>query len=154
MSAEQGSCARLLALIETMRLSSREVSLPGIVLFLHVCEHDGISIKDLVYLSGYGESLVSRAVDRLHASDPPGRPEGLGGSLVAVTRHPDDGRRRLVFLTEAGRALKLRIERASRSRCPAADHADIKCRALDIRHCLGAAFHQVPFFVAKCANAS
>ena len=112
MHAERGSCARLLALIETMRLSSRDVSLPGIVLFLHVCEHDGISIKDLVYLSGYGESLVSRAVERLHASDPPGRPEGLDGSLVAVTRHPEDGRRRLVFLTEAGRQLKLRIERA------------------------------------------
>jgi len=109
--AERGSCARLLALIETMRLSSRDVSLPGIVLFLHVCERDGISIKDLVYLSGYGESLVSRAVDRLRGADDSGRLEGFGGALVEVTRHPQDGRRRLVFLTEAGRALKLRIER-------------------------------------------
>ena len=112
MLAEQSSCARLLALIETMRLSSRDVSLPGIVLFLHVCERDGISIKDLVYLSGYGESLVSRAIDRLRGVDDSGRLEDLGGALVSVTRHPEDGRRRLVFLTEAGRQLKVRIANA------------------------------------------
>ena len=111
MLAERGSCARLLALIETMRLSSRDVSLPGIVLFLQVCERDGISIKDLVYLSGYSESLVSRAVDRLREADASKRLEGLGGALVSVTRHPEDGRRRLVYLTEAGRRLKHRIER-------------------------------------------
>lgn len=111
MLAEQGSCARLLVLIETMRLSSRDVSLPGVVLFLHVCDRDGISIKDLVYLSGYGESLVSRAVDRLRGADGAGRLKDLGGALVSVTKHPQDGRRRLVFLTEAGRRLKLRIER-------------------------------------------
>jgi DNA-binding MarR family transcriptional regulator len=108
--AQQGSCARLLVLIEAVRLSSRDVSLPGIVLFLHICDRDGISIKDLVYLSGYGESLVSRAVDRLSGANGAGRLKDLGGALVSVTRHPEDGRRRLIFLTEAGRRLKLRVE--------------------------------------------
>ena len=109
--AELGSCARLLALIDAVRLSSRDVSLPGIVLFLHICEHDGIPIKDLVYLSGYGESLVSRAVDRLCGEGDPARLDGLGGALVTVVRHPNDGRRRLVYLTDAGKMLKMRIER-------------------------------------------
>lgn len=112
MAAELGPCGRLLALIEAVRLSSRDVSLPGVVLFLHVCERDGISIKDLVYLSGYGESLVSRAVDRLRGVDGSGKLKELGGALVTVTRHPEDGRRRLVYLTEAGHALKQRISRA------------------------------------------
>jgi DNA-binding MarR family transcriptional regulator len=112
MTAERGPCARLLALIEAMRLSSRDVSLPGVVLFLHVCERDGIAIKDLVYLSGYSESLVSRAVDRLRGVNDGGKLTDLGGALVTVTRHPGDGRRRLVYLTEAGRALKERVERA------------------------------------------
>lgn len=110
--ADAGPCARLLALIEAMRLSSRDVSLPGVVLFLHVCERDGISIKDLVYLSGYGESLVSRAVDRLRGVDAVGKLVDLGGALVSVARHPEDGRRRLVFLTDAGKALKARVEQA------------------------------------------
>jgi DNA-binding MarR family transcriptional regulator len=112
MAAELDPCARLLALIEAVRLSSREVSLPGVVLFLHICEHDGISIKDLVYLSGYSESLVSRAVDRLRGADDMEKLNELGGALVTVTRHPEDGRRRLVYLTEAGRKLKTRITRA------------------------------------------
>jgi DNA-binding MarR family transcriptional regulator len=107
--AEPGSCARLLALIDALRVSSRDVSLPGVILFLHVCENDGIAIKDLVYLSGYGESLVSRAVDRLRGE---GNVAGFGGALVTVSRHPEDGRRRLVYLTEAGRALKARIDNA------------------------------------------
>jgi hypothetical protein len=83
--AEPGSCARLLALIDALRVSSRDVSLPGVILFLHVCENDGIAIKDLVYLSGYGESLVSRAVDRLRGE---GNVAGFGGALVTVSRHP------------------------------------------------------------------
>jgi DNA-binding MarR family transcriptional regulator len=112
MTAEAGSCARLLALIDSMRLSSRDVSLPGVVLFLHVCEHDGISIKELVYLSGYSESLVSRAIDRLRGIGTERKLDDLGGALVTIARHPEDGRRRLVFLTEAGRALKARIGRA------------------------------------------
>ncbi len=112
MAADQAPCTRLLALIDAVRLSSRDVSLPGVVLFLHVCEHDGIAIKDLVYLSGYGESLVSRAVDRLRGTDAAGKLADLGGALVTVSRHPEDGRRRLVFLTDAGHRLKARIDRA------------------------------------------
>lgn len=112
MAADLGPCARLLALIEAVRLSSRDVSLPGVVLFLHICEHDGISIKDLVYLSSYGESLVSRAVDRLRGAEGSAKLDELGGALVTVARHPEDGRRRLVYLTEAGRKLKTRITRA------------------------------------------
>jgi DNA-binding MarR family transcriptional regulator len=100
--------ARVLAVVESVHLSGREVTLPGIVLFLHVCEHDGISIKDLVYLSGYGESLVSRAVDRLRNVD--GALDDLGGALVSVVRDPADGRRRLIYLTDAGLGLKSRIE--------------------------------------------
>lgn len=111
MAGGQGHCARLLALIESVQLASRDISLPGVVLFLHICEHDGISIKDLVYLSGYGESLVSRAIDRLRGFGDAQRLSEFGGALVTVTRHPEDGRRRMVFLTEAGRALKARIER-------------------------------------------
>lgn len=106
---EDSGCSRLRGLIEAVQVSARDVSLPAVILFLHVCDHDGISIKDLVYLSGYGESLVSRAIDRLAAGT---RRSGSGGALVAVKRHPADGRRRLVFLTEAGRTLKARIGQA------------------------------------------
>jgi DNA-binding MarR family transcriptional regulator len=102
---EQAPSNNLLTVIEALRAACGDVSLAGVVLFLHVCEHDGISIKDLVFLSGYGESLVSRAVDRLSRTEK----GDMGAALVRVTRHPGDGRRRLVHLTDAGLALRARI---------------------------------------------
>ncbi len=71
------------------------------IIFFHVCERDGIGIKELIFVSGFGESLVSRAVDRLGR----GPEEGAPG-LVRIVKHPEDQRRRFVYLTDKGHALR------------------------------------------------
>jgi DNA-binding MarR family transcriptional regulator len=70
-----------------------------VIVFFHVCERDGIGIKELIFVSGFSESLVSRAVDRLAR-------DGSRSGLVRVVKHPKDRRRRFVYLTEKGHALR------------------------------------------------
>lgn len=77
------------------------VRLESVLVFLSVCANEGLSIKDLVYACGLGESMISRTVDNLCQRE-------LGG-LLETARHPTDGRRRLVYLTEAGRAVLAEI---------------------------------------------
>lgn len=70
------------------------------IIFFHVCERDGIGIKELIFVSGFGESLVSRAVDRL------GRGSEKDPGLIRIVKHPEDRRRRFVYLTDKGHALR------------------------------------------------
>lgn len=69
--------------------------LETLILFLAVCENEGIGVKELVFICGLSDSMVSRTVDSLCGDD----------GLLKVVRHATDGRRRLVFLSEAGVAL-------------------------------------------------
>lgn len=93
---------KILTAIGAVLQQDPEIRLEAIVVFLHVCEYDGISIKDLIFLSGFSESMVSRSVDALRSPD--------NGALVRVEQHPSDGRRRLVFLAENGLGLRQRLE--------------------------------------------
>lgn len=92
---------RLRSAIEAILARDPALRLECVRVFLSVCENEGLSIKDLVYACGLGESMVSRAVDTLC------NPEQSG--LLETARHPTDGRRRLVFLSENGKALLERI---------------------------------------------
>jgi DNA-binding MarR family transcriptional regulator len=73
-----------------------------IAVFLCVCEHNGICIKDIVHLCGLSEAKVSRSVESLSLSG--------GAGLLDVHRHPIDGRKRLVFLSDDGEALRAEME--------------------------------------------
>lgn len=90
------------AALETVSRQCRDEDLGCITVFLRVCEHNGTCIKDLVHLSGLSEAKVSRSVEALRLS-------GRAG-LVDVRRHPSDGRKRLVFLTEDGVRLRDEME--------------------------------------------
>ena len=102
--------SKVLNVISEIRGVYRNISIASIVIFLRVCENDGISVKDLIYLSGYTECLVSRSIDslsRLPGSASAGPAFRTG--LIRVAKHPSDGRRRLVYLTDDGRLLRDRI---------------------------------------------
>lgn len=90
----------MLSALRMLLQKNRNMHLESILVFLRVCGNDGLSIKDLVYLCGLSESMVSRSVESLRAPNK--------GGLVRIVQHPSDGRRRLVFLTEEG--LRLRDE--------------------------------------------
>ena len=89
--------ALLLQAVGATLARAPNLRLETLIIFLAVCENEGIGVKELVYICGLSESMVSRAVDNLC------RPEG--GMLLTVVRHASDGRRRLVHLSEAGLAL-------------------------------------------------
>ena len=91
--------AKILSAISKIQGSAGDISLPGVIIFFHVCESEGIGIKELIFVSGFSESLVSRAVDRLAG-------DGGRSGLVRVVKNPNDRRRRFVYLTEKGHALR------------------------------------------------
>ncbi|HWF65191.1 MAG TPA: MarR family winged helix-turn-helix transcriptional regulator [Rhizomicrobium sp.] len=91
--------ARILSAISKLQGSAGDISLPGVTVFFHICERDGIGLKELIFVSGFSESLVSRAVDRLAR-------EGGRSGLVRVVKNPKDRRQRFVYLTEKGHALR------------------------------------------------
>jgi DNA-binding MarR family transcriptional regulator len=93
----------ILDCVEAFRAIDRDIQLGSIIAFLHVCEHEGVPIKNLVHLYGYSESSMSRYVHVL-ASSHGAVKKKLG--LVEIVSHPDDRRRRLVFLTGTGKHLK------------------------------------------------
>lgn len=99
--ADPAIFAAILASIAKVQSSAGGISLAGVIIFLHVCERDGIGIKELVFVSGFNESLVSRAVDRLGRGRKQNEP-----ALVRIVQHPQDRRRRFVYLTEDGHALR------------------------------------------------
>jgi len=103
--------ARLSAALNTVSRRCQDDNLGGITVFLCICEHNGICIKDIVHLCGLSEAKVSRSVEALRQLD--------GGGLVDVHRHPTDGRKRLVFLTENGEALRREMEHIFKEAVPA-----------------------------------
>ena len=105
--------AKILAVIKTLQSVNRNIALPNLVVFLCVCENEGMTGKELAYVSGLSPTMVSRALRVL--CDTPCAPDAgsrarPGEPLVSLTRHPADGRRYVVCLTEAGCQLKDQIE--------------------------------------------
>jgi DNA-binding MarR family transcriptional regulator len=94
----------ILAALERFRDGTPDLWVNNIVTFLYVSENEGINIKELAEISRLSLPTASRAI-RSFAS--PGdtdsaRPR-LG--LVDIFGNPSDGRGKLLFLSEAGRAL-------------------------------------------------
>ena len=94
--------ARLSAALSVLARRFQDDNLGCITVYLCICEHNGICIKDIVHLCGLSEAKASRSVEALRHMD--------GGGLVDVYRHPTDGRKRLVYLTENGEALRREME--------------------------------------------
>lgn len=95
--------ARIAIALNALARRCEADTIGSITVFLCVCEHNGICIKDIVHLCGLSEAKVSRSVESLSLSG--------GTGLVDVHRHPIDGRKRLVFLSADGEALRAEMER-------------------------------------------
>lgn len=96
--------------IQVFRAERRDLSLGSIIAFLHICDEEGVAIKELAHRYGFSESSMSRFVHALR--DTGRRPACL--NLVEITAHPDDRRRRLVYLTSDGQRLKATVRASLR----------------------------------------
>lgn len=102
MSGVQSQVIAAGVLLQALGIALKRVPnlrLETLIIFLAVCVNEGIGVKDLVYICGLSDSMVSRAVDSLCGPD----------GLLTVVRHATDGRRRLVYLSDRGTALQQEI---------------------------------------------
>jgi DNA-binding MarR family transcriptional regulator len=92
----------MLAGLNALRRTDKELHLGSILAFLHVCSNEGVPITDLAHLYAFSESSTSRYVHALTRPSPRGKRSGL----IRVVRPTADARRHLVYLTEDGRRLR------------------------------------------------
>jgi DNA-binding MarR family transcriptional regulator len=98
----------LFTAVEVMRAACPRLTLRQAILFLYVCENEGLSLHELAFVSRVGDATTSRGVKMLSSDDSDLIPE----PLLRVQPHPDDKRVVLISLTESGEALKGEIVRA------------------------------------------
>jgi DNA-binding MarR family transcriptional regulator len=108
----------VLDILDVFRGRGPGVSLNSVVAFLQASENEGVCMKELAFLCRLSDATASRCVRALAA---PGTPGALAPALglIELFQNPRDGRGRLVFLTEDGRALRDAIEAALGAAPPA-----------------------------------
>jgi DNA-binding MarR family transcriptional regulator len=95
----------LFAAVGAMRSACSKLTLRQAILFLYVCENEGLSLHELAFVSRVGDATTSRGVKMLSSEDP----ELMPAPLLRVTAHPGDKRVLLIYLTGQGEALKAEI---------------------------------------------
>lgn len=100
-----GSCAPLAKALDIFRVRNPGVTVNEIITFLRTCDHEGVSVQELAFLSGLAEPTASRSI---RSFGPPGsewaRPPACG--LVEAFVNPADARSRVIYLTEEGRSVR------------------------------------------------
>jgi DNA-binding MarR family transcriptional regulator len=98
----------LFTAVGAMRTACPKLTLRQAILFLYVCENEGLSLHELAFVSRVGDATTSRGVKMLSTEDP----ELMPAPLLRVRPHPGDKRVILISLSEHGEALKAEIAKA------------------------------------------
>lgn len=89
------------------------ITVNEIVTFLYTCENEGLSVQELAYVCRMTEPTESRSIRSFGPPDSEwARAPALG--LVEAFLNPNDGRSRIIHLTEAGKALRARLDEVIR----------------------------------------
>lgn len=114
-SGRAGEIAVLIRALETLRRLDPDMPIQYAVSFLTVVQNEGLSVGELSERLGIAQSSASRNVAALSRWRSFGKP---GHGLVQAEEDPRERRRKLVTLTETGRALadELRVLLAPPSR--------------------------------------
>ena len=99
------SVRAVLDALEIFRDLDGSMSLNSVVAFLVVSQREGLTMKELAFLTRMSDVTASRSIRALEAPEASTalRP-ALG--LVSITRSTVDSRQRLIRLTEDGRRLR------------------------------------------------
>ena len=123
MSAHRSGRRRrnsVLEAIEAVRRVSPEASLNDVLVFLYVCENEGLNMRELGHLTAMSDPMVSRTARGLACRGAHGwLAPGLGWLDIRV--NPRDRRGRTLHLTELGATLRDRLEGHIRDARPIAE---------------------------------
>ena len=98
----------LLEGIETLRRVYPEINVNNIVLFLYVCENEGLSLSELSKAAGYNMATTSRALRAMGEEDAPGTlGPRLGWIRLLTGIHRGS---KAILLTTRGRDLRRQID--------------------------------------------
>ena len=98
----------ILSALECFRDLSPGIVLSDLVVFLSVCENEGLNVTELAQLARMTEASASR---RARSMGPPDMPYTLPPSMDLIGGFQGvDGRERLMYLTEKGVALRSRLD--------------------------------------------
>ena len=114
----------ILAAIEAFREEGLPRSLSSLMLFLYICENEGLTVSELAYVAKVPVAKAARIVKLLsgESAEAPMPPER---ALFECRSSPQDRRLKFVHLTERGRRicdrLEILISAATPIRLPAAE---------------------------------
>jgi DNA-binding MarR family transcriptional regulator len=94
----------LLQALERFRSLDPGLVITDLLVFLYICENEGLNVKELAKVSCLTEATASRRARALGAADAPGAMAPAVGLVEAF--QGDDGRARLLYLTEKGRRMR------------------------------------------------
>ncbi len=99
----------VLETMERLRSLGDGMTFNAMLVFMYICENEGINVSELAQVCRMTEATASRSARALAAPNSPGAlPPSLG--LLELRQDPFDGRGRLLFLTAAGRKLRDAID--------------------------------------------
>ncbi len=98
----------LLQALEYFRTIDAEIVVNDILVFLYICENEGLNISELARLARLTEATASRRARALAGPDIP-FPVAPSMGLVEMFQG-SDGRQRLIYLTDRGREARDRVE--------------------------------------------
>jgi len=108
-----------LQLLEHFRTIDPEVVVNDMLVFLYVCENEGLNISELAQIARLTEATASRRARAL-ASPDIAYPVAPSMGLVDIYQGAD-GRQRLLYLTDKGRELKAAVARMIAAADPIAE---------------------------------
>jgi DNA-binding MarR family transcriptional regulator len=117
----------VLAALELFRATGASRVFYTMLLFLYVCENEGLTVSELAYVARMHVTTTARLVKAMagepgaDASDSDGEGEGLEAPLLEVRSSSEDHRLKFIHLSAAGRALRSRVGALIKSAAPIED---------------------------------
>lgn len=98
----------MLQALELFRAMDPGLVITDLVVFLYACENEGLNVKELAHVTRLTEATASRRARALGEPDAQGAMSPAVGLLEAF--QGDDGRARLIYLTEKGRRVRDQLQ--------------------------------------------
>jgi DNA-binding MarR family transcriptional regulator len=99
----------VLAALERVRRVSHELSLIDALVFLYVCENEGVNVSEVAQLAALTQSTASRTSRRLATVETINALPPTAG-LLELRGNPNDGRSKTLYLTQLGCEIRTEIE--------------------------------------------